>query len=179
MARQYKPKSTLQNFDEVNKELLKIAKLQTELAELEAQRDREKLAIENKYSPKLKFREHQIKSKEIEVEKFCKEHRQSFNSGKSIKLGFGTVGFSDGKPSLNKTKNTTWDVVRDKLEELTGLKFIKVEKTLKKQEVLNAVNEKKLDEKILTEAGCSITQKKDVFYYLLNFREIKKAEKKP
>jgi phage host-nuclease inhibitor protein Gam len=178
MPRQYKPKSTLDNFDEVNKELLKIAKLQTELAELEAQRDKEKLAVENKYSPKIKLREHQIKSKEIEVEKFCNEHKRSFNSAKSIKLGFGVVGFRDGNFSLKKKTKLTWDVVRDKIEELTGLKFIKVDKSLKKQELINAFNEKRINEQILAEAGCSVEQKKDEFYYQLNFREIKKADKK-
>ncbi len=179
MARQYKPKSILNNFDEVNKELLKIAKLQTELAGLEADRDKEKLQIENKYSPKIKFRQQQIKMIETEVEKFCKEHRRSFNNTKSLKLNFGIVGFRDGNYSLKKKTKLTWDVVRDKIEELTGLKFIKVEKSLKKQEIINAFNEKQINEEILAEAGCSVEQKKDEFYYQLNFREIKKAEKKP
>lgn len=179
MARQYKPKSTLENFDEVNKELLKIAKLQTELSQLESERDKELLKIQNKYSPKIKTKEQLISAKEKEVEKFCKEHKRSFNSARSLKLGFGTVGFRDGNFSLSKKKSTTWEVILEKIEELTGLKYVKVSKKLKKQELITAVNEKQVKPEILTEAGCEVKQKKDEFFYILNFRKIKKAEKKP
>lgn len=170
-------KSELKNFGEVSEAIKSIAKHELDIKKLESDRDTEKLKIENRFGKRIKDRKDKIKTLEKEISKFVKSKKVAFHSNRSMKLLFGTVGFRNGKPTLNKKKSITWEVVRDKLEELTGLKYIKVEKKLKKQEVLNAYDENQISDEVLKEAGCEVKQKKDEVYYMINWPEIKKSGK--
>lgn len=170
MAKQTKK---LKSFEEVNSTLLEIGMAQTKVESLTADMNEEILRVKEAFEKEVKPLQEKIKTKEKLISAFCRSNKSEFKTKRTLKLTFGKVGYRTGKMALGLiNKKWTWDRAAEAFSKMFSLKYVKIETVLKKDEVIDAYSEGKLDADTLTACGVKIKQA-ERFHYSINYNKIK------
>lgn len=160
-------KSTILSWEEVDKNLKLIGNLQNKIKVQEAEMNEKILAIQNSYVNGINKLTGEKQSLEINVELFCKEHKEDLGEKKSKELSFGTISFRLTPPALKTLKGFTWESVKKIIEKSRKYadKFLRTKVDLDK----NAITNDNLPPKDLAALGLHMAQSEN--FYL----EIKEA----
>jgi hypothetical protein len=112
-----------------------------------------------------------------QLEEFGKSNKKLFIDQRSRSLTYGRIGFRAGKNALKliNPKKWSWDRVKEKLQDLFGIKYISVKITINKTKILTDFEKKLLTSEKLETAGVKVIRG-DNFFYEIDKEKIKLEE---
>lgn len=167
-------RSSLRSWDDVNQALLEIGQQKVFIGKQEAQLNKDIELLREGCDQKVCEPLKKITALEADIELFCQEHKNEFNSKKkSIKLMHGMVGFRNVKPKVSLlSKKFKWEYAVDGLKKLFGKKYLRSVPEINKTLILENYSCKKISDEKLAEAGLRIEQGEN-FYYDIYWEEAK------
>ena len=158
----------INSWEEADEALAEIAvmaeQINKEVSAYNEKEQKRREALTQKHAP-LKTKITEI---ELGLEEFCLSHRDDFGKQKSKELTHGTVSFRFGTPKVKALKGWTQTAILNLLEKISDWKdeFVRVSKTLNKEAVLTAVNQKRISNEGLKEFGMEVVQDETFGYDL-------------
>ena len=165
----------IQNFEDVNKTLLEIAKKDSFITKKEVEMNEKLNKIKNGFDDDVKEVRAQKQLLEQEVEGFCKVNKEEFGKLKSMALLFGTVFFRTTPPKVTQL-NKKYSVVTtiELAKKLFKQKFIREKAELDKEAILTSYAAKEINDEKLAAIGLKIDQE-EKFGYEINWETLKEA----
>lgn len=166
MRQKVQTRINLSSWQEVDRTLREIAKLDAQIVDKETKynaqiqdlRDRAETEIQPLQQAKARL--------ERDIQEFCEFHREDFTQ-KSKALNFGIVGFRISTV-LTTLARWTWKKVLEKLQDAGKVEFIRIKKSVDKE----AIRQAGLNNEELRMYGMKLEQKES-FWYEVNYEKIK------
>ncbi len=144
-----KMKSTLTSYEDVDKQLYELAKLEAFLSEQEADMNRELQEIEKKYLKATRTSIEKKNSIMVNIDLFAQEHKKDFTDKKrTMKLTYGSISFRKGTGAvvlLKKVKDGM-KLAAISLQNMFGSRFIRLVPEVNKESLQEAYNNGSIDE---------------------------------
>jgi phage host-nuclease inhibitor protein Gam len=167
----------LKTFDEVNDTLFKIAALELTIEKDENEFNEIILDLKKRYETPILEMKNKVLDFKSQLEEFGKSNKKLFIDQRSRSLTYGRIGFRAGKNALKliNPKKWSWDRVKEKLQDLFGIKYISVKITINKTKILTDFEKKLLTSEKLETAGVKVIRG-DNFFYEIDKEKIKLEE---
>lgn len=169
-----KLKSTIQNFDELEKTFRGLAEVTAKLKIKEAEMNKEILDVQKKYSEKLKVNSELVYGLAQNIRLFCEEHSKEFEVKPSRKYLVGSLGFSKsskGKIELLKKVKEGFKAAAIEIQTLFDKKYIREVPELDKDKLAADYRAGQLTDTQL--AACNLRFKNPtVFFYKIDFKKV-------
>ncbi len=174
MAAKEKKLYTLTNYEEVNDFIAQIAAIRLTADSKENEMNKLILATKTNFEPEIKILRDKADLLEKQIQEFCNLKKKDFNLNRSRELTFGKIGFRTGKASLKikNAKTFTWDRVLEKVQNIFGMKYLKVQTELNKSQLLLDYEKGLLDDEKITAIGCKVV-KAEKFFLDIDYDKIK------
>jgi len=166
----------IKSWDDVQSQLLEYAKLESFLAESEADLNAELQSVRDKYAKitgTQSARYNQIKG---DIQAYCLTQKSEFEAQRSKDFPYAKLGFRYGKHKvslLNRKYN--WDIVIELVKKLFGGTYIRQKEELSKEAILSSYAEGKLTDQQVAGLGVKIEQEES-FFIDLKWDELKEAK---
>lgn len=170
--------TTLTSYEEVDKQLYELAKIEADLSIYEADKNKELNKVERYYEKLTKAKIEKKNSIVQEIELFALAHKKDFTAkGKTRtkKLKYGMLSFrmSPGAVTLIRKIKDGFKKAAQDLKEMYQNKYIRVVPELNKEALLKDYNEGKLDDISLASVNLRI-EKEDKFSLSINWKQLEK-----
>jgi hypothetical protein len=169
----------LKTFDEVNDTLFKIAALELTIEKDENDLNVIILDLKKRYETPILEMNNKVLDFKSQLEEFGKSNKKLFTDQRSRVLTYGRIGFRAGKNSLKliNPKKWSWDRVKEKLQDLFGIKYVSVSIVIDKVKIISDFEKNIITPEKLEAAGMKIF-KGEKFFYEIDKEKIKLEETK-
>ncbi len=168
-------KTTLTSWSDAERTLESMAKLQSFIANMEADMNRDITTIKAKYGSATVEQRKQLLALEADLEAFAIQNKTEFEKSRSKEFNHGILGFRFGKPKAALfNRKFSWDIVLDLVKTKFGKAYIRTSYDVNKEAILNDYASGKLTDSALSVVGIKIDQD-ERFYYEIKWEELENA----
>jgi len=169
-----KMKSTIQDYEELDKQFRKLAEVTAKLKIKEAEMNKEILDIQKKYDEKLKVTSELKNGLALNIQLFCEEHYKEFEVKPSRKYLVGSLGFSKsskGKIEILKKAKEGFKAAAVAIQSIFDDKYVRMVPELEKDKLAADYRAKIVTDTQL--AACNLVYKNEpVFFYKIDFKKV-------
>lgn len=168
--------TTLKSYEDVNKALFEIGKMDAQLKEVEGTMNKQILEVQNSHNKVINGILEKKISLEANIEAYCKQNKKDFTAKgqtKTKNLHFGIVKFkmNPGAIVLLRTVKNGFKKAAEDLKLLMGNKYIREIPEVNKEKLLQHYREKKIGDMELASVNLRVDQE-DKFSYKVNWKKI-------
>jgi phage host-nuclease inhibitor protein Gam len=147
---------------EAEETLGEIRRLTIERNFLNADREAQIKAIDDRFAPELSELNQELESATEHLRIWSEANPSEYGKLKSLELPHGTMGWRTGTPSLKTLTGWTWDRVLEKLKELKALAhYIRTKEEVDKQAIIG--DRDGIGQEMLRTIGVKVVQSESFF----------------
>lgn len=157
-------KSTIENFEDVEKSILELSKHESFIAKEEARMNEKIQKIKDEFEEKTKESRAAKNLVEGEIQAFCTLNKKEFEKTRTKKLIHGLIGFRFNPPKvlqLNRKYSVQTSI--ELIKKIFKSKYIRSKEEINKDEILIGYDKKELDDQKLAAIGLKIDQSETFF----------------
>lgn len=163
----------VKSWEEVEKLLLEYAKLESFLAETEADLNRKLQSVRDEFAKVTANQAARYNQIKTDIQKYALSQKHEFDKSRSREFPYARIGFRYGKPQvLTLNRKYNWDIVTKLVKQIFGKSYIRLKEELNKEQILADYAEEIITDKDIAGCGIKIEQKEN-FFIELKWDEIK------